>query len=561
MTFVPHPLGSGSDDVPGVAISRRGPIGVEPDYLPVPVRSVAAGMLGTILVAGGGIGAASVVEPDPVLDGTAFSWLGYGHGKQMSVFVVYVGIALLVWSWVRLGRAARAGAVDRRGVLAAVGAWTLPLLVAPPLFSRDLFTYLAQGDLALHGLNPYHHGVSDLDDHLSANVDPRWQNTPTPYGPLFILVAKSVVLITGQSTVVGVIAMRVTLCVGMVLLCWALPRLAERLGGSPTVALWLGAANPLVLLYLVGGGHNDLLMVGLLAAGTVLVLDGRYRRGFLLVTLALAVKATAGVLLPFLVLVWASRRQGQWGRRLAMAALSAIAVVVPTFAACTLLAGVDLGWLPALSTSNLVIDWLSLPTGAGQLVYIVGGLFGHLSLNDILNVTRPVGWLILVALVVRQWWLARDEPDATVIRRAALALLAVILCSPATLPWYFSWALVIAAGLAWSRRGLVIATGCSTLIALLNLPDGSIGLYKAGYLAAAVLAGWLAAVSLVRPDPLRLSVWPRVRDAMPRSRSDETPNRDVDYGEQQATDTRPPFGGLRAGRDQPVRTPGPEPGA
>ncbi|HKN99619.1 MAG TPA: polyprenol phosphomannose-dependent alpha 1,6 mannosyltransferase MptB, partial [Pseudonocardiaceae bacterium] len=432
---------------------------------------------------------------------------------------------------------------------AAVGAWTLPLLVAPPLFSRDLFTYLAQGDLALHGLNPYHHGVSDLDDHLSANVDPRWQNTPTPYGPLFILVAKSVVLVTGQSTVVGVIAMRVTLCVGMVLLCWALPRLARLLGGSPPVALWLGAANPLVLLYLVGGGHNDLLMVGLLAAGTVLVLDGRHRGGFLLVTLAFAVKATAGVLLPFLVLVWASRLPGRWGRRLARATLSGIVVVVPVFAACTLLAGVDLGWLPALSTSNLVIDWLSLPTGAGQLGYVVGRLFGPLSLDDVLAVTRPVGWLILVALVVRQWWLARDEPAATVVRRAALALLAVILCSPATLPWYFSWALVLAAGLAWSRRGLVIATGCSTLIALLNFPDGSIGLYRAVYLAAVGLVAWLAAVSLVRPDPLRLSVW-LGRDDVPRSRSGGAPpDRDDDYGEQQPADTRPPFGGLRAGGD------------
>jgi alpha-1,6-mannosyltransferase len=347
--------------------------------------------------------------------------------------------------------------------------------------------------------------------------------------------------------VVGVIAMRATLCVGMVLLCWALPRLARLLGGSPPVALWLGAANPLVLLYLVGGGHNDLLMVGLLAAGTVLVLDGRHRRGFLLVALAFAVKATAGVLLPFLVLVWASRLTGSLGRRLARATLSGIVVVAPVFAACTLLAGVDLGWLPALSTSNLVIDWLSLPTGAGQLGYIVGRLFGPLSLDDVLDVTRPVGWLILVVLVARQWWLARDEPAATVVRRAALALLAVILCSPATLPWYFSWALVLAAGLAWSRRGLVIATGCSTLIALFNFPDGSIGLYKAVYLAAIGLAAWLAAVSLVRPDPLRLSVWLHGRDDVPVSRSGGAPpNRDDDYGEQQPADTSPPFGGLPA---------------
>jgi alpha-1,6-mannosyltransferase len=481
------------------------PVGSEPEYLPVPVRTIATGMLGAILMAGGGIGAASVLEPNPILDGTAFSWLGYGHGKQMAVAVVYVGIALIVWSWVRLGRDVRAGIVDRRGMLIAIGAWMLPLLIAPPLFSRDMFTYLAQGDLALHGFNPYQYGVSVLNDHLSANVDPTWQDTPTPYGPLFILIAKSVVLVTGQSTVVGVIAMRATLCTGMLLLCWALPRLAVRLGGSPPLALWLVAANPLVLAYLVGGGHNDLLMIGLLAAGTVLVLDRRYRRGFLLVTLAFAIKATAGVLLPFLVLIWASRLTGPWRRRLGRATVLGLAVILPTFAACTFLAGVNLGWLPALSTSYLVIEWLSLPTAVGQLIYIVSSLFASPDLHGILTVTRTLGWLLLLVLVARQWWLARHGEPAVIMRRAAVALLVVILLSPATLPWYFSWVLVAAAGLAWTSRALVVGVFFSVWIVLMTFPDGTFGLYDAAYLATTALAAGLAAVSLVRPDPLRLS--------------------------------------------------------
>lgn len=503
MTFVPSPFGSGPDGEPAAAHPDRPPAG-DPDYQPVPVRTIATGMLGAILLAGGGIGAAFGGAPDPVLDDTAFSWLGYGHGKQMAVAIAYVGIALLVWAWIRLGRDARAGTVDRRGMFIAVGAWMAPLLIAPPLFSRDLFTYLAQGDLALHGLNPYHYGVAVLGDHLSANVDPTWQNTPSPYGPLFILIAKCVVLITGQSVIVGVITLRATLCVGMLLLCWALPRLAVRLGGSPVLALWLGAANPLVLTYLVGGGHNDLLMIGLLAAGAVLVLDGRYRRGVLLVTLAFAVKATAGVLLPFLVWLWASRLSGSPGSRLAKAAGLSAAVAVPTFAACTLLAGVDLGWFPALSTSNLVVEWLSMPTAVGQLTFIIGSLFGGPDLPSILVVTRAVGWLVLVVLVARQWWLARHGDPATTLRRAALAMLAVALFSPATLPWYFTWPLAIAAGLVWSRRCLLLATFGSVVVVLMTHPDGTFGMYEPAYLATSALAAGLAAWSLVRPDPLRL---------------------------------------------------------
>jgi alpha-1,6-mannosyltransferase len=468
---------------------------------PVPVRTIATGLLGTVLIAAGGVGAAAVLAPNPLLDDTPLSWLGYGHGKQMAVAVVYVGIGLLIWSWIRLGRDVRAGSADRAALLIAIGVWVLPLLFAPPLFSRDIFSYLAQGDLALHGFDPYRYGVSVLNDHLSANVDPVWQDTPAPYGPLFILVAKSVVLVTGQSTIVGVIALRATMCVGLLLLCWALPRLAKRLDGDPANALWLGAANPLVLLYLVGGGHNDLLMAGLLATGTVFVLDHRYRRGFLLVTLAFAVKATAGVLLPFLVWIWAARLDGPPGRRLTVAGARALAVVLPTFTICTVLAGVNLGWIPALSTSSVVIEWLSLPTGAGQLAHAVASLFSNTDQQDFLSVTRTIGWLVLIALVARQWWLARDGEPGTTIRRAAIALLVVALCSPATLPWYFSWALVAAAGLAWSKRGLVVAAFGSVWIVLVTFPDGTTGLYDWVYLVTAMLVAGFAALSLLRPDP------------------------------------------------------------
>ncbi|HEX4722358.1 MAG TPA: polyprenol phosphomannose-dependent alpha 1,6 mannosyltransferase MptB [Pseudonocardiaceae bacterium] len=509
MTTVPSLPRSGAGDEPASDLGGQ-PIravpAVKPAEKPLPARLIATGLAGTVLIAVGGIGAAAVLEPDPILNGTAFGWLGYGHGKQMATAVVFVGVTLLVLAWIRLGREARAGRLDRRGVLVAIAFWVLPLLLAPPLFSRDLFSYLAQGDLALHGFDPYSYGVSVLNDHLSANVDPAWQNTMAPYGPLFVLVAKAVVLVTGQSTIVGVLAMRATMCVGLVLLCWALPRLATQLGGRPTVALWFGAANPLVLVYLVGGGHNDLLMTGLLTAGTVLVLDRRYRRGIALVTLAFAVKATAGVLLPFLVWIWMATMPGDPpGRRFVRAAGQGVAVALATFAACSALAGVGLGWIPALSATSSVIEWLSLPTAAGQLTHTVASLFTSVDPEGFLSVARGIGWLVLIALVGRQWWLARDGMPATTIRRAAVALLVVTLFSPATLPWYFSWPLLLAAGLAWSRRGLVVGAFASVWIVLVTFPDGTTGLYDWAYLAMAMLAAALAAVSLVRPDPLRLS--------------------------------------------------------
>ena len=94
------------------------------------------------------------------------------------------------------------------------------------------------------------------------------------------------------------------------LLVWALPELTRRLGGRVPVALWVAVANPMMVIHMVGGGHNDLLVMGLLATGSLFALRGRHVVGIVLVTAAMAVKASAGVALPFLVLVWAAHLSG-----------------------------------------------------------------------------------------------------------------------------------------------------------------------------------------------------------------------------------------------------------
>jgi alpha-1,6-mannosyltransferase len=414
--------------------------------------------------------------------------------------VLYIGLGLLVWGWVRLGRDVRAGLIGNRMVLVAIALWSVPLLLAPPLFSHDLYTYLAQGDLSLHGLNPYAHTVSELNDRLSRNVDPTWSNTPTPYGPLFILVAKCVVAMTGQDTGLGLVGMRLAMGVGMVLICRALPKLAQRLGGRGEVALWFGAANPLVVVYLVGGGHNDLLMVGLLATGFLLALDGRHVWGFVLVTLAFGVKATAVVALPFLVWIWANRLAGHPLRRFLLAAAGGIGITAVVFTACTLAGGVDLGWIPALSTSDVIVEWFSVPTATGQLAHVLIDVFDSaIDQQTALGVTRAIGWLALAGLVGRQWWLARAADNREIIRRATIALFIVTVFSPATLPWYFTWTLVLGAGFAWTGPGLLVGSFGSVFVLMSTYPNGTTGLYTWAYLAAIVVFAAIAALALFKP--------------------------------------------------------------
>ena len=83
------------------------------------------------------------------------------------------------------------------------------------------------------------------------------------------------------------------------------------------MSLWVAVANPMMVIHMVGGGHNDLLVVGLLAAGSLVALRGAPVGGIALVTLAMAVKASAAVALPFLVLVWAGQLSGPLWPRIA----------------------------------------------------------------------------------------------------------------------------------------------------------------------------------------------------------------------------------------------------
>src|ERR1700727_1869912 len=236
-------------------------------------------------------------------------------GRHHNLVLVYVGMAVLSGAWLALGRA-----LPSRRTLTAIGAlWILPLALAPPLFSRDVYSYLAQG-LILHlGHSPYHTAPAALaglgHQHVLDAVSPFWRHTTAPYGPLF-----------------------------------------------------LALLSPLVTLELVSAGHNDLLMVGLLAAGVAYALDGRPLLGVAICALAATVKVPA--------LAGAAVIAGAWGREeggrgaqvrfMVAAALLALAVL----GVVTLVAGVGVDWLSTslFSTPAKVRLAITPATGLGFTV-------------------------------------------------------------------------------------------------------------------------------------------------------------------------------------------------
>ncbi|MDJ0393070.1 alpha-(1-_6)-mannopyranosyltransferase A [Rhodococcus sp. G-MC3] len=471
------------------------------------------GVIGAALITFGGFGAGSVRRRDPLLESMYLSWLRFGHGLILSSMIVWLGVLLMIVAWVRLGRATLGGRTTLRELRWIVPAWTAPLLLAVPMFSRDAFSYLAQGALLRDGFDPYAVGPVANPGILLDNVSNVWTTTTAPYGPLFLLLGQAITSITGDNVIAGTMLLRVTMLPGLVLMMWAVPKLAGHMGGKPAIALWLAVLNPLVLIHLIGGVHNELLMVGLMTAGIVLVLERKHVGGVALVAVAVAIKATAGLALPFMVWIWMihEREDAVAGNRTPLSPVKSFAKTAGTgagvfamvFAIASLAAGVGIGWLTALSGSAKIINWLSLPTIMAHLVTVSTSWFFDVQIGPVLEVTRMICAIALAIVIIATWWrYRRTERDA--VKGIVIALVAIVVLSPAALPWYYSWPLALAAGFAMSNRTLMVLVGLSTWLMLVFRPDGSIGLYTVAHVALATFAAVVAALSLTRVDPLHV---------------------------------------------------------
>ncbi|MGH9080367.1 MAG: polyprenol phosphomannose-dependent alpha 1,6 mannosyltransferase MptB, partial [Acidimicrobiales bacterium] len=206
-----------------------------------------------------------------------------GGRSPLVTLVFYVSIALLVVGWLGVGRGALAGRLTIRRAWVVLAAWGLPFLLGPPLFSRDLYSYVGQGLVAHRGLDPYSVAPSILGPGpVLASIANVWRHTFSPYGPFFVATSKGVVDVAGHSLMVEILAFRTLELIGVVLIMVSLPRLARHLGTDPGIALWLGALSPLAMFGFISSGHNDALMIGLLVAGVTMAVTGRLMAGVVL---------------------------------------------------------------------------------------------------------------------------------------------------------------------------------------------------------------------------------------------------------------------------------------
>lgn len=167
-----------------------------------------------MLITVGGLGAGSIRQHDPLLESIHMSWLRFGHGLVLSSIVLWLGVGLMLIAWLRLGRGVLAGQASEFTIRATTAFWLAPLLLSVPIFSRDTYSYLAQGALLRDGLDPYAVGPVANANSLLNDVSPIWTITTAPYGPAFILVAKVVTMIVGNNVVAGTMLLRLCMLPG-----------------------------------------------------------------------------------------------------------------------------------------------------------------------------------------------------------------------------------------------------------------------------------------------------------------------------------------------------------
>ncbi|MFI5957029.1 polyprenol phosphomannose-dependent alpha 1,6 mannosyltransferase MptB [Cryptosporangium sp. NPDC051539] len=435
------------------------------------------GFAGSVLVAIGGLGAGVLPRPDPLWDAPVLRDLRHGSGPPVCITLAAIGMALLVYAWWRLRTASSPGAVTRTAAL-----WALPLMFGPPMFSRDLYSYAAQGLVLARGLDPYRFGPSEIPSGLGADwvtsVSSTWVSTPAPYGPLYLYLASRVAGVSGDNLIVALLALRLLAVVGLIALALIVPRTAVAFGGDPARAQWLVIANPLLLAHLVAGGHNEAIMLPFLAAAfwVATLATGPVRRVLgiaaaagALVGLAAAVKVSAVVALPFVVVLVAAAPAwgaGSWNRLIRAATLVSV-VAVAVFGLVSALAGLGLGWVHALAVTNGVsVQWTSIPTGWG----LAAGWFTSAD-DAVLAVARALGTLLTAVVLVVLWWRVRTAPAQRVAGACAAALFVLAVLGESFHPWYLLWALAPLAAAAGSR----IATAMAVLSGVLSffvLPDG-----------------------------------------------------------------------------------------
>jgi alpha-1,6-mannosyltransferase len=420
-----------------------------------------------------------------------------GHPPIYAVILVYGGLLVLTRVWLGLLHqiSAHRGFPVKKVVLVVV-VWALPLLFAPPLFSRDVYSYAGQGEMVSHHINPYDYGTGVLGTTpFSSMPDSIWTNTPAPYGPTFLAVDGALAQASGHKILPDIVLLRLLELAGLALVVASTPSLARRFGRDPAQAVLVGAGCPLVLLTLIGGAHNEGLMLGLLLAGLAVAQRFGTAPGLVLCAAAAGVKSPAALAVLFLGWMWAGPGASIWRR--VVHTLGAGLIAVATLEVISVVSDTSWGWLRTSTAANksftAVTPVNAISKGFAQVASVV---HLHVTSHDARTVFTVIGLAVATAIGIR---LLLRAPQYDISRNLGLTLLVVAICGPILWNWYVTWGVIVLAPTATGTlRRIVIAVSTFEIFVGASSVKNLVGtVANAGILPDLVLVAAIFALAIV----------------------------------------------------------------
>jgi hypothetical protein len=362
-----------------------------------------------------------------------------------------------------------------RWAIAAIVAAHAIMFLSPPLALTDIFNYINYGRMEMvHHLNPYT-TIPVLEPHNDPSYAPsNWHQLLSPYGPLFTLITFAVVPLGVAASFWALKGLLMLTSLGIVFLVW---RSARLVGRDPVAAIVFVGLNPVVLIWGLGGDHNDFLMMFCVVLGFYLLLRAGCMPGALFhggeerdsrieaplwsaalllagaaFVAAVAIKASAGILLPVVLAALLHRRRDLLQVVVGMA-LGAIVF--------GLASAIAFGpHFPDLATQGRLVTMTSIP----NLLGLALGAGGETTTMRVL-----LSGVLVVAVAACSLLAYRRRESITAAGWASIALLVTLSW---VLPWYVLWVLPLAA-LSSSRRLRVAAVLMGVYMILAWAPLGA----------------------------------------------------------------------------------------
>lgn len=377
----------------------------------------------------------------PLFDTSIHPLLSFARTSDLGILLGRISIVLatgiLISQWLVLGSNVRKGIENSRLQWQLFFLWVFPILLTPAIFSRDVYSYIAQGRLVLAGFNPYTNGVSVVPGWFHLGVDPLWATTPTPYGQIWIAIEATVVSITPDSPFWSLVLFRVASLLAVIAMTLGILKLARHFEVSASLAVWLSLLNPLTLFHLIGAAHNDSFMLALLVWAFYFAVQRKFLRAVLFVICASLIKPIALLALAIVVLEPKLQLRQKVTRWL-VTALGTVALLWTV----GIVSRYGLDWIQALVAPGEVLTLLSPSSTAG---YVFGLMFETLGIASIENVLMFVRFTLFgFALAIITFYLCSTKAE-NIVRVGAYSFALLVIASPVIQPWYVLWVLLLIA--------------------------------------------------------------------------------------------------------------------